>query len=284
MTGTGIETDPYIVNNVADFRTACAESGAYVKLGANIYCDAEWGKLTISAVDVDFNNFFIMSPYATGTNLIEASSSTVIHDGQIVGIREDSFNDTRTGMTNVFVNGTYNRFGFSMEIDALKNSSSAFFNKCSIEDCNIEIIFNNVANRSITPFYKGSLKHSNVKIITPNNTEFEYFAKNDGQYSYYITNNRIEANVKKLVGFKGGGTSYCYLYLRNNTILTKNTSGSLVEKISGYTEFNVSNNVYNSDLATFSSQSGLKACTTEQLQSPEYLNSIGFTVIEKEVS
>lgn len=128
MTGTGTENDPYIVDNIADFRTACQKSDAYVELSSDIDCNDNetmsdnFNTLSIYCHKIDGKSYSIRNIY---TAIDRNKSAFEFMSGRITG---GIYN---LNFENVFFNSTSCSF-----IDSLKNSSVKFYN------CNFSGIIN----------------------------------------------------------------------------------------------------------------------------------------------
>ena len=82
MTGTGIQTDPYLVDNIADFRAASVMDGAYIKLTADLDCNKEgyleWQTLTSRCKEVDFDGHELINPLIASSNyLVKVDNSSI---------------------------------------------------------------------------------------------------------------------------------------------------------------------------------------------------------------
>ena len=140
MTGTGTQTDPYLVDNIADFRSACVETDAYVKLVADLDCNKEkylsWNTLTSNAIEVDFNGYAIKTPYiATGEGMIDGQYKTTLKNGYILNIYEN---------TASYILTKCSLYNMSIRANLYNVTGVAFGFLDSVEKCNFEIFNQNV--------------------------------------------------------------------------------------------------------------------------------------------
>lgn len=284
MTGTGTQTDPYLVDNIADFRTACATTDAYVKLIADLNCNKEkylsWSTLTSNAIEVDFDGYTIKTPYiATGNGMIDGQYKTILKNGSILNIYENtaSYILTKCSLYNMSIRANlYNVTGVAF----------GFLN--GIEKCNFEIF-----NQNIQKSYPWiSMKGDNASVFIDSRFYLEgvFAVESYGTLigigsgttgTYTVMNGcRIEGIVKpsgsatKIISLIGGKTQNSIF-----AIDTSASSGKVNSLNIGYNGLD-NTNIYQSGTSAYGNYSKAIACIPEQIRDPDYLNSIGFLVSE----
>lgn len=285
MTGTGTENDPYIVDNIADFRTACQKkSEVYVELSSDIDCmDDEtisdgWTTLRINCKKIDGKGHTIKNIYTTAGY---TSDMIVLMNGSLSeGIHNLNFE-------NIFFNHTGNGCLFL-------SSGAGYFKNCNFSGiinsssdycfCNASIrmtkcTFNFKIYSTKTSGFRFSyssmescevrLDVSAVKTSVTANTIARYFKNSYAVGSIKFQNTDINASKTRM--FYSASNSYIAM--------------SVVNVGSGFkfSDTNVSLACfYNADLlenAEFEAQDNVYALTTEQCKDRDYLNSIGFVVV-----
>lgn len=141
MQGKGTQAEPYLVGNIADFRLACAETDAYVKVVADMDCNnenyLEWKTLASNAIEIDFDNHKLEKAYiASGNYLINGNSKTIIKNGKILNIYENAGAGV---LQNISLENT------AVSTD-LKRVTNIPFNKISAYNCNFNVIHNHLSS------------------------------------------------------------------------------------------------------------------------------------------
>lgn len=293
MTGTGTQTDPYLVDNIADFRTACATTDAYVKLVADLDCNKEkylnWSTLTSNAIEVDFNGYAVKTPYiATGKGMINGQDKTILKNGSILNIYENSAS---------YILKNCSLYNMSISATLYNVTSIPFLCLNNVEKCNFKI-FNQNVNKHKAWFTKNLSSGQPQETIVFKDTYFYLEGRvNCHQYGCLIgtdTGTTSYSGYGMMEGCRIEGTldatstTYSSMYLSygiiKNCIFAIDVA-PLIKTTDSYVQFinshsNNVNNLYQSDKVQGAICSGGKTCTDEQIRDPDYLNSIGFFVSE----
>lgn len=288
MTGSGTVADPYIVDNWSEFESVVTKSGVIIKFNP----DAE-NKV------IDMNEI-----YPEGCPSYNVGSSSKIY-GNSWEIRNLYLKNP------VFYGGAITINGFKFT-NFRHESSQAFlqgrFGYRSLFEKNI---FSGITNSTgfLTPLVSGG---DYGTVISCYNNSFDLIVSDDVTFqladyinSEYIDKHTMFNNIKiQLTGNSKinsngliGECNYCNV-ANNRIIVIVNTSCDfpIVQSAVGFSGNVIlgSNtgtirplysgtcsgvNVYNSDTLNYAgTDSRFKGCTTEQLRSAEYLQSIGFAI------
>lgn len=277
MTGTGTQVDPYLVDNIADFRAASVRDNVYIKLTADLDCNEEeyleWQTLTSRCKEVDFDGHALINPLIVTSNyLINSSITPLYKNGQIL---------------NVYENGAY---GVLRSVALLNMSVSAFltkpvdtpFNSITATKCNFVINNQNLNNRA---WFLVSLDSHGMTAFK--DCRFELYGNVCTSDSTFQSWNSITSNITadgcRFEGtLKRTSNADFFEGTIQNCVFAVNTRFGVDPSISsGDLAGTAKNtNIYQSDISVFSNHGSAIPCTSEQILDPDYLNSIGFTVAE----
>ncbi|MDE7363331.1 MAG: hypothetical protein K2N27_00360 [Ruminococcus sp.] len=267
MTGTGTQTDPYIVSTWEDFKTAISTNGAYVELDADIDMNEEAPE-GISKIDV--NNVTL-----DGKN--HAIKNLVANDGFLhSGTRNSNSYISDLKILNFVNRGTNN-------LIKLTNSVTIYFQHCTI------IGINASTAKTITVDSGGSSTPASHIYFTATDEDGCLLNINICSGGFASGNIDITDSYVKLSGEKWTDSNSWHL---NNSYVEGKISGSKFENCynsvidaecpdnSNFTVSNCSNLLVNTDkfTGTFSTETGIKKVKAEQLIDAEYLESIGFPI------
>ena len=277
MTGTGTQQDPYLVDNIADFRTVSVEDNVYIKLTADLDCNKEgyleWQTLTSRCKEVDFDGHALINPLiATSNYLVYGSITPLYKNGQIL---------------NVYENGTY---GVLYSVALSNMSISAFLTKpvdkpflgMVAEGCNFVINNQNLNNKawfsvSSDIFGMTAFKDCRFELYGNANTN-GYIFESWSSLARNVTADgcRFEGVLKQVANYMiFGGTIM-------NCVFAVDTASDKVTgvTIGGLAQTANNTNIYQSDISGLTDHRSAIPCTSEQILDPDYLNSVGFTVAE----
>lgn len=276
VTGTGTQTDPYVITTYGELVEKAAESGAYVKVGNDInitdeYPDGDMPPLDVKSI-IDGDNKTISNWYAIYTNnynnVISVYSSGVIRN---------------LNLQNIYAM-LYSSRGFVANADS--NTSSYCFENCNIsgvilsgsffhgyysqylmKDCSVNLLFKNTAKFiSIDQAYMRDAEINNcyVKLKSESNTYLFYSstssASNLGRGSYYEID-QAAFGMPTAFFF-----SNCVFDITTNSTFTFNITGS-----------SASPSIINTTKApNCTPQNKLLGVTAENWLDVDYLASIGF--------
>lgn len=141
MKGAGTQAEPFLVDNIADFRVACAETDAYVKVIADMDCEKEkylqWYTLTSNAIEVDFDGHMLKNPMIAENNrLFNGQGKTIIKNAKILNIYENAG-------YHVISDATLENTAISTELKRIKDTP---FVNVSATNCNFNILHNHMGN------------------------------------------------------------------------------------------------------------------------------------------
>ena len=286
MTGTGTENDPYIVDNIADFRTACQKSDAYVELSSDIDCNDNetmsdnFNTLSIYCHKIDGKSYSIRNIY---TAIDRNKSAFEFMSGRITG---GIYN---LNFENVFFNSTSCSF-----IDSLKNSSVKFYNcnfSGNINTSNSYAFCNNIISAEKCTFNFKVISSRSLGVVfsclKAESCEFRlkmYSIKRCTSTSGTIASQADNSYVVGSWDFQeeDTSTSKTALFTYSNHSYVAMSMKNAGTNIFFSTSSNPLTCFYDNDLlenSEISEQNNIYALTTEQCKNRDYLNSIGFTVV-----
>lgn len=281
--GAGTQENPYIVTNVAEFREACTQLNAYVKLANNIDCDEypEWDTLNCSCAEVDFDGKSLKKMYIQQDQVGLSSgyegyinTITLFKNGKILDMYEKN--------AKAFLQG--GRY-VNMSLSIYEATSQHIIEGSFMELCNTSIY----AHRLSYPRNSWFKQYSGHDLLK--NSHFYIEGRMDaGQvaspYGYsssaddkYIQGCSFEGrlNCSKAEGgfvFLGGAITDTVWAVDTTTV--PDTIGAALADAADAT------NIYQNDIcaSTFDAKNALQG-NAEEIRDPGYNNSIGFTVVVK---
>lgn len=277
MTGTGTQADPYLVDNITDFRAASVMDNVYIKLTADLDCNKEgyleWQTLTSRCKEVDFDGHALINPLIASNNYLVNSSITPLYkNGQILNIYENSANGA-----------LYSVALSNMSISAfLTKTVNRPFTNIAAEKCNFVINNQNLNNKA---WFSANLningmtgfKDCRFKFNGNISTESLFISWNSNMSNLIANDCRFEGRVKADYG--SASNPYLINGRITNSVVALNTLGST--SAGAIILANADNtNIYQSDISGLQNHGSAIPCTSEQILDPDYLNSVGFTVAE----
>lgn len=303
MTGTGTQTDPYIVDNWDDFITATSESGAYVAFpegGGVIDVDKVYPlgvpKITMNCTQIDGNGWEIRGLYmdVSGSAITFLPSSTItINDLSFLNVNIKSsehmfFTSASTARTttlnNMKISGRFASTGTSSDstvfgVGGTNYIVTRILNRCSI---NLELVGGyTLFCYAASTNYKTTINFCNIYLNVMNHKApwgvFRYlYSKGSiirGKYNLNST------SVEQMFDYIIAGSDLVFL----GEITTDNST----QKISYCNSDDAATTkvLFNKDnisdkMTTYNKGSSAYLCTTEQLKDADYLKSIGFPIGE----
>lgn len=286
MTGTGTADDPYVVDNIADFRSACLKVDAYIELSSDIDCNDDetmsdnFNGLSVYCYKIDGKGYSIRNIYTTPNS---TSSAFIFMVNRLAG------GICNLNFENVFFNSTSCSF-----INSLNNSSVKFYN-CNFSGiintsnlyafCNYYIKaekctfnFNVISSRSLGVIFsylkaescEFRLKMYSIKRCVTTAGTIASQADN----SYVVGSwefQEEDTSTSKTSLFSHSNLSYVAMSIKNAG------TNILFSASSDLTCFYDNDLLDNSEILE---QDNVYALTTEQCKNRDYLNSIGFTVVQ----
>lgn len=268
MTGSGTQTDPYIIWDWEDFFNI-SDSTCYYKLGCNLdandYNNGVWTTCTLICAELDGNGHIVRNINNTSTAsnkyAIDITAACTIKNLTLKQCLQTSGTTTMYGFFAGTANVTKNFINCNFEISAPcifqtgTASGNYIFDVCTLSfDC--EKI------SALASYQKGRLYRSDLHINASSSPNLLGFT--------VINTSRITGNVNCTAatltfGYNGGTT---------NSVIAINTNANI--DIEGNAS---SPTVVDADLCAAVSGTGALAATTAQMQSAEWLNTNGFAVI-----
>lgn len=281
--GAGTQENPYIVTNVAEFREACTQLNAYVKLANNIDCDEypEWDTLNCSCAEVDFDGKSLKKMYIQQDQVGLSSgyegyinTITLFKNGKILDMYEkNAFAFLRGGR---YVN---------MSLSIYEATSQHIIKGSFMELCNTSIYAHRLSYPRNSWFkqYSGHdlLKNSHFyiegrmdagQVASP----YGYSSSADDKYIQGCSfEGRLNcSNAEGGFVFLGGAITDTVWTVDTTTV--PDTIGAALADAADAT------NIYQNDIcaSTFDAKNALQG-NAEEIRDPGYNNSIGFTVVVK---
>jgi hypothetical protein len=305
MTGTGTQTDPYIVDNWDDFITATGESGAYVAFpegGGVIDVDKVYPlgvpKITMNCTQIDGNGWEIRGLYmdVSGSAITFLPSSTItINDLSFLNVNikssehmfftSASTTSTRTTtLNNMKISGRFASTGESINSTVFGGGSSNYkvtriLNRCSI---NLELVgYYTHFCYSSSGDYKTTINFCNIYLNVMNHKANwgvfrDLYSKGSIIRGKYNLNS---AYVEQMFDYINAGSDLVFL----GEITTDNSTQKISYCDNG--DAATTKVLFNKDnisdkMTTYNKGSSAYLCTTEQLKDADYLKSIGFPIGE----
>lgn len=281
MTGAGTQAEPFLVDNIADFRAACAETDAYVKVTADMDCEKEkylqWYTLTSNAIEVDFDGHMLKNPMIAENNrFLNGQNKTILKNGKILNIYENA-------CTHVISNATLINTAISTELKRIKDTP---FTNVSATNCNFNILHNHLGTVQDMSQMFHLIELNSVNGLQDTRIEINGIVVDDiitaSDTNVEVRGCRIEGKVDyDSSSSMTRGAIYAVGKLRNSVIAfdLKNigaSAGIRLCKNAGNT------NIVRDDICILNNYDGaLRA--REQILDPAHNISLGFDVVEVSV-
>lgn len=274
MTGTGTQTDPYVVDNWADFVTTVGTQDAYIKFadgGGEINMNGIAAEgvptTTICCAGIDGNGWKLRSLYfknaiAFHLNRRQGTKITNLHFTDFQG---DMFSGGSLFETSPTLSSKcqFERCSFSGRADGggavFEFGSYDYvygeFYRCALKlNCHESVIPFSTSNRAVP------LEYCNIYINCEN--------KSYKSVCVSLKNSYMQGNIR------GGLHFICNEGPNYNSIVNADIGGDAGQHGASY----YSNILINSDKVTGTINSSFKQVTTAQLKNAAYLSSIGFPI------
>ena len=277
MTGAGTQTEPFLVGNIPDFREAVAQDNAYVKLTNDIDCNKEnyleWQNLISKCIEIDFDNHAVINPLvATDNYMFDGSSKTLLKNGKILNVYEN-------GANYIIKNCALSNMAVSSH---LTKTMSTAFQGIAADRCNFVIFnqdLNNKAWFSVAQSIAGinSFKNCRFRLDGNINDDSVFDSWNSNTGNLVADGCLFEGKIN--VNYATGGLPYIIYGGIINCVWavdTLNNTGDTV-RLAGSAN---NTNIYQYDISGLNNHLDAIPCNAEQIRNPDYLNSVGFTVVE----
>ncbi len=262
MTGSGTETNPYIVGTASELRDCMEDTNAYIKLGNSMDLRNEmptWHTVVAHCAEIDFNGNHIKNVYvpATETCMIEVQNNIKIRNGKLLDV-------LFFGSQALFYkqDNTENNINFElMAISSKANNQTVFSKGASFDRCAINAV--DYTSFDGRPLFDGVVNSCDINVK---------FRTNGG---WGLMLDSVECRIQGTVA--GLGTNGMFRSV-NNCVIDVSTEGNrIADQIIG-------KNVYNATKAPniFNYSTNLIACTEEEILNPTILNAKEFYVIPEE--
>lgn len=286
ITGSGTQLDPYIVHDYEEIKTACYNSGSYVRLANNIDCladygaDFKWENVPFNCAEFDLNGYTITNVSVKQNNSIFTGAFhdvRIIRNGNFLNVHCDEINNGNDTLT--FLQVYLEDMSVSMD---LTNTDYEITSTGCSRRCTFYLIWSNVRTRALlatnTNGRWGCVEDSDIYMngaIASDALPIIWCL--DGNT---IKNVRLTGEIRNVSAGKtnvicSGNMYDCVIDVdildnAGNTV----TVGSLAPSTSIYT-------AYNSDKISVTTQTGLIACTTAEIKSGSSLRNGGFVVFDE---
>lgn len=272
MTGSGVQTDPYIVDNWADFLTIPTTGSVYVEWNKNIenkvidFNDIQpegFSKIIFLPYSVNFNGWTLKNLHSTANTAlsgISGSKPTGAEKSEIKNLTIENFYFTGN---KAFSEISFKNCIFSGIINAKGNH--IFFYECLFLCSSLNAKANILSSgfTLILRTYGGAAEIRNSDIVLDVTANAVIICDSGRLY-----NSRISGKILSASTSKSNITIYadysCVFNLESNLPLYCSTPSTV--------------SIYNSDLATANTAKNFIGVTTEQLKDATYLASIGFPI------
>lgn len=287
MTGTGTQTDPYIVMNYTDLCSMTGGSSTYYRLGADIDFAQTDRKSTDGAILIGFkeldgdghtiSNFFGRADSSPKYNALFKFSSAYAPK-----------------IKNVNFIGIYLAGGITCMINSSATSNSIYF-----ENCRLSIKINDTQTGKYSFFNRQNLTDCEILIEGTADITKQITTANTSGCLIKLNLTFFNKNITSVYTILGGTLSFCgitgkiccpnpsgaYYKLTDNTI----SNSYFALSFDNIASFSMNNsltgvNFYDKEVManvmdSIPTASNLYALTTEQCKSAEYLQSIDFPCV-----
>lgn len=280
-TGTGTQENPYVVTNVAEFREACRQTSAYVKLANNIDCDEypEWDTLDCVCAEVDFDGKSLKKMYIQ-QDQYGLKSGYVGSTAQVTTFKNGKILDMYEKNAYAFLRG--GKY-VNMSISIFETASQNIIDGSYLDFCNTTIY----AQRLKYPNYSWFIQYCDSAFLK--NSRFFLEGRIDSG-NIASTPNAIATN-KYVQGCLFEGVLNCsnatgsFVFLDGmitDTVWAVDTTTVPVDRGATLADTADATNIYQNDIcaSTFNARNALQG-NAEEILDPGYNNSIGFTVVVK---
>ena len=277
MLGAGTQAEPFLVGNIPDFREAVAQDNAYVKLTNDIDCNKEnyleWQSLISKCTEIDFDGHAIINPLiATYNFMLDGNYKTMLRNGKILNIYEN-------GANAIIKSCALSNMAVSSHL--VKTIDTAFqgivADRCNFVTFNQDL--NNKAWFSVAQSIAGINSFKNCRFRLDGNIDddsvFDSWNSNTG--NLVADGCLFEGKIN--VNYATGGLPYVIYGGIINCVWavdTLNNTGDTV-RLAGSAN---NTNIYQYDISGLNNHLDAIPCNAEQIRNPDYLNSVGFTVVE----
>lgn len=287
MTGSGTQTDPYIVMDYTDLCNMKGGNSSYYKLGADIDFAQTDRKSTDGAIIISFkeldgdghtiSNFFGRVDSSAGYNSLFKFSSTYspkIKNVNFIGIYLAGGITCMADMSGSSNSINCENCRLSIKINDTQTAKYAFFTRFNLTDCEILIEGTSDLTKQITTnATKGCLIKLNLTFFNKNVTSV--YTILGGTHSFCGITGKICCPNSAGANYKltENTTSNSYFALSFDNI----TSFSMNSNLTGVNFYD--KEVMANVMDSLPSASNFYALTTEQCKSAEYLQSIDFPCV-----
>lgn len=274
MTGTGTQTDPYIVDNWEDFVTAASDATAYVCIKSGTIFDLNkiapggLSQVDIKCNEIEGNGCFIRNLY-----MVRGSSNSYGFNfaGFSVTIKNINFIDmyllNNSSATTYFFRScastTFYNCTFSVIINSIGDDMATLTDSADFYNCSMYVIFKGYANGIGNSAGASIINNCNIYIDASMST----FYGTTGTY-YTLQNSKIS------------GIPHRYFHIYGDvytSVLDLNVeSGKYLKYTGDYADGILINADKVADDVTIPST--MMAVTTGQMTDTAYLESIGFPI------
>lgn len=271
MTGTGTQTDPYIVDTWEDFRTAVSTSGAYVEVKPNTVWNFNeisptgLPETTISCAQINGNDCELHHPYVRDNFLFYNASGAIINKLHILKLNAEGVS-AASGFFKTYSIGTQGRCNFCQFSGTLSGPTAlTYFHSANHQagkiyyNCSIHLEgagyaqitwgnysdFPGFTDCNIIMHFQGAPDRQGLKLI-----------KSQLEYSNDVATAELYIDA--------GSTS---------SIIYPTTNGGIITNDAGTSALILADS---SGISADTTTTNITLCTPEQLDDATYLTSIGF--------
>lgn len=282
-TGTGTKENPYIVTNVSEFREACAQRNAYIRLANDIDCDEypEWNALNCTCAEVDFDGKSLKKMYIQ-QGQIGLRSGYEGHINTITLFKNGKILDMYEKNAKAFLQG--GRY-VNMSLSIYEATSQRIIEGSFMELCNTSIYAHRLSYPRNSWFkqYSGHDRLKNSRFYIEGRIDagqvaspYGYSSSADDEYIQgCLFEGRLNCSKAEDNFVFLGGAITDTIWAVDTTTVPNDRGAALADEADA-------TNIYQNDIcaSTFDAKKALQG-NTEEIRDPEYNNSIGFTVVVK---
>lgn len=273
MTGTGTQTDPYVVDNWEDFVTAIGTENAYVSVPTGTAFDMNkilpegLSALTIKCTELDGNGLILRCIYinrgSTNTYGLTFNGTVAVKNVKFL----DMYLLNTSSSTTYFFHGcsstTFYNCTFSVIINSISDDMATLTDSADFYNCSMYVIFKGYANGIGYSASASIINNCNIYIDASMST----FYGTTGTY-YTLQNSKIS------------GIPHRYFHIYGDVYTSVLDLNVESEKYLKYTGDYADGILINADKVAddVTIPSTMMAVTTGQMTDTAYLESIGFPI------
>ena len=290
-TGTGTESDPYLVSTLSDFISRVGVSGAYVKVISNIDAREEQEYPTVSTIYFRAKKIYADTLTKVSGFIVSGANCFNVNPGHAIAIENIHFTDILYKSTGNYSTVMY---GYSCTFTDCKISIKTSYSPsqgltcllgCTFRRCALRFDFEGTGTGYDTNSPFGGSVYFAQSVVEINNYPYRYTSSSSSTYEWYAYAEFSVFKISFIQIIDNSARIYVFLSRSHDNIIMISQQhlestfrywhSILVNGTSMLVDSEASENV--GERLSFSDTGARNhKLTTEQIQSEEYLREIGF--------